>query len=172
MKKSSNIQLNELNQKLVSEKYINWMNDYEITKLTEQRFSKHTKKSTIKFVNEMKKSKIEYLFGIFYVKKNKTHIGNIKLGPINNYHKFAEISYLIGDTNFQNRGFATEAIKQILILAKKKYKLSKIIATTYSNNFTSRKVLEKNKFKLEGIIKKKFLFNKKRLDQLVFGRLI
>ena len=112
------------------------------------------------------------LFGIFYVKKNKTHIGNIKLGPINNYHKFAEISYLIGDTNFQNRGFATEAIKQILILAKKKYKLSKIIASTYSNNFTSRKVLEKNKFKLEGIIKKKFLFNKKRLDQLVFGRLI
>ena len=120
MKKSSNIQLNELNQKLVSDEYINWMNDYEITKLTEQRFLKHTKKSTIKFVNEMKKSKIEYLFGIFYVKKNKTHIGNIKLGPINNYHKFAEISYLIGDTNFQNRGFATEAIKQILILAKKK----------------------------------------------------
>ena len=120
----------------------------------------------------MKKSKNEYLFGIFYVNKNKTHIGNIKLGPINNYHKFAEISYLIGDINFQNRGFATEAIKQILILAKKKHKLIKIVATLYSNNLASRKVLEKNKFKLEGIIKKKFFFNKKRLDQLVFGRLI
>ena len=104
MKKSSNIQLNELNQKLVSDEYINWMNDYEITKLTEQRFLKHTKKSTIKFVNEMKKSKIEYLFGIFYVKKNKTHIGNIKLGPINNYHKFAEISYLIEIQIFKIEG--------------------------------------------------------------------
>lgn len=172
MKMSLNIQLKELNQKLVSDKYINWMNDYEITKLTEQKYFKHTKKSTIKFVNEMKKSKNEYLFGIFYVNKNKTHIGNIKLGPINNYHKFAEISYLIGDINFQNRGIATEAIKQILILAKKKHKLIKIVATLYSNNLASRKVLEKNKFKLEGIIKKKFFFNKKRLDQLVFGRLI
>ena len=172
MKMSLNIQLKELNQKLVSDKYINWLNDYEITKLTEQKYFKHTKKSTIKFVNEMKKSKNEYLFGIFYVNKNKTHIGNIKLGPINNYHKFAEISYLIGDINFQNRGFATEAIKQILILAKKKHKLIKIVATLYSNNLASRKVLEKNKFKLEGIIKKKFFFNKKRLDQLVFGRLI
>ena len=172
MKMSLNIQLKELNQKLVSDKYINWMNDYEITKLTEQKYFKHTKKSTIKFENEMKKSKNEYLFGIFYVNKNKTHIGNIKLGPINNYHKFAEISYLIGDINFQNRGFATEAIKQILILAKKKHKLIKIVATLYSNNLASRKVLEKNKFKLEGIIKKKFFFNKKRLDQLVFGRLI
>jgi [ribosomal protein S5]-alanine N-acetyltransferase len=172
MKMSLNIQLKELNQKLVSDKYINWMNDYEITKLTEQKYFKHTKKSTIKFVNEKKKSKNEYLFGIFYVNKNKTHIGNIKLGPINNYHKFAEISYLIGDINFQNRGIATEAIKQILILAKKKHKLIKIVATLYSNNHASRKVLEKNKFKLEGIIKKKFFFNKKRLDQLVFGRLI
>ena len=45
MKKSSNIQLNELNQKLVSDEYINWMNDYEITKLTEQRLLKHTKKA-------------------------------------------------------------------------------------------------------------------------------
>ena len=43
MKMSLNIQLKELNQKLVSDKYINWLNDYEITKLTEQKYFKHTK---------------------------------------------------------------------------------------------------------------------------------
>ena len=172
MKKKTNIQLKELNQELVSDKYIKWMNNYKVTKLTEQRFFKHTKKTIIQFVNDKKKSKIEYLFGIFYVKKKKIHIGNIKLGPINNLHKFAEISYLIGDLSYQNKGFATEAIKQILIIAKKKYKLKKIVASLYSNNFASRKVLEKNEFKLEGIIKSKFIFNKKRLDQLIFGKVI
>ena len=137
-----------------------------------KRFRKYTKKTIIEFVNEKKYSKNEYLFGIFYVNEKKTHIGNIKLGPINYHHKFAEISYLIGDLRFQNKGLATKAIEQVLVLAKKKYKLKKIIASLYSNNIASKRVLEKNKFKLEGIIKKKFVFKKKRLDQLIFGKII
>ena len=172
MKKFSNIQLKELNSQLVSDRYVEWMNDFQITKLTEQRFFKHTKKTIIEFVNEKKYSKNEHLFGIFYVNEQKTHIGNIKLGPINYHHKFAEISYLIGDLRFQNKGLATKAIEQVLVLAKKKYKLKKIIASLYSNNIASKRVLEKNKFKLEGIIKKKFVFKKKRLDQLIFGKII
>ena len=172
MKKFSNIQLKELNSQLVSDRYVEWMNDFQITKLTEQRFFKHTKKTIIEFVNEKKYSKNEYLFGILYVIEKITHIGNIKLGPINYHHKFAEISYLIGDLRFQNKGLATKAIEQVLVLAKKKYKLKKIIASLYSNNIASKRVLEKNKFKLEGIIKKKFVFKKKRLDQLIFGKII
>ena len=38
MNNIKNIELKELNSQLVSEKYVEWMNDYEITKLTEQRF--------------------------------------------------------------------------------------------------------------------------------------
>ncbi len=37
MKKKLNIKLKELNPNLVSNKYIEWMNNYEVTKLTEQR---------------------------------------------------------------------------------------------------------------------------------------
>ena len=172
MKKTLNIELKELNRKLISVDYINWMNNKRVIKFTEQRFVKNTKKKIIKFVEEKKKSKIEYLFGIYSVEKKKVHIGNIKLGPINNIHKYAEISYIIGNLQYQNKGFATQAIKKILVISKKKYKLKKIIASVYSSNIASRKVLEKNKFKLEGIIKKKFIFNKKRLDQLIFGKLI
>ena len=172
MKKTLNIELKELNRKLISVDYINWMNNKRVIKFTEQRFVKNTKKKIIKFVEEKKKSKIQYLFGIYSVEKKKVHIGNIKLGPINNIHKYAEISYIIGNLQYQNKGFATQAIKKILVIAKKKYKLKKIIASVYSSNIASRKVLEKNKFKLEGIIKKKFIFNKKRLDQLIFGKLI
>ena len=171
MKNSSNIELKELNRRLISETYINWMKNKEILKYTEMRFHKNTKKKIIKFVDEKKKSKIEYLYGIFYGKK-KIHIGNIKLGPINNIHKYAEISYIIGNLEFQNQGFATQAINKILILAKTKFKLRKIIAGVYSLNHASIKVLKKNNFKLEGILTKKFIFNKKRLDHLIFGKLI
>ena len=164
------IQLREITQKFVSNNYVKWLNNYEIVKFTEQRFRKHTKKSIIEFVNEKKRSKTDFLFGIFYLYEKKYHhIGNIKLGPIDFNHKFAEISYFIGEKRFMNKGLGSEAIRKALILAKKKYKLKKILASIYSNNISSLKVLKKNKFKIEGVIKKKFLFKKKRINEIIFG---
>ena len=56
-------------------------------------------------------------------------------------------------------------------MAKKNLSL-KIIAGTYSNNIASRKILEFNKFKLEGRIKKQFKFKNKYVDHLIYGKLI
>ena len=55
MKKTLNIELKELNRKLISDDYIKWMNNRRVIKFTEQRFVKNTKKKIIKFVDEKKK---------------------------------------------------------------------------------------------------------------------
>ena len=67
------------------------MNDYEITKLTEQRFLKHTKKSTIKFVKDISNVS-DYYFNHSYVvePENKdivvsTTIHEIEFASIINY---------------------------------------------------------------------------------------
>ena len=173
VKNKLKIVLEELHPNMVSKKYLKWMKSKEIVKFTEQRFIKHSKKKIINFVRLKKKSKNEFLYGIF-IKMNskKIHVGNIKLGPIRYNHKNAEISYLIGEKNLQNGGVGTKAIKEILNIAKKKFKLKKIIAGTYSNNFSSQKVLLKNGFKLEGTLKKYFLYKKKRVDHLIFGKVL
>ena len=41
------------------------MNDLEITKYTEQRHIKHSKKNVTKYVNEKYKSKYDLMYGIF-----------------------------------------------------------------------------------------------------------
>ena len=87
------INLKKLSNKDITEKYLKWMNDKKVHQYTEQRHSKHSIKKIKKFVSEKNKSKNEFLFGIYL--KNQ-HIGNIKLGPINNIHKYAFISYFIG----------------------------------------------------------------------------
>ena len=173
VKNKLKIILEELRPNMVSEKYLMWLNSKEIVKFTEQRFIKHSKKKIINFVRSKKNSKNEFLYGIF-IKMNskKIHIGNIKLGPICYNHKNAKISYLIGEKNLQNEGLGTKAIKEMLYIAKKRFKLKKIIAGTYSNNFSSQKVLLKNGFKLEGNLKKYFLYKKKRIDRLIFGKVL
>jgi len=169
--KHISIYLQELNIDDVSRNYVKWLNDYSVVRFTEQKLHKHTIKSVKKFVIEKKRKRDEFLLGIFLSNK-KTHVGNIKLGPINFKHKYAEISYFIGEKRFQNLGLGSLAIKKVCKIAKTQYKIKKLIAGVYEKNIPSKKVLEKNKFLLEGLISKKYLFEGKRISELIYGKLL
>ena len=61
----------------VTSEYLSWLNNYEITKYTEQKNIKHTiKKSLESYVLEKYNSKNNFLFGIFHLDK---HIGISRL---------------------------------------------------------------------------------------------
>ena len=62
------------------------------------------------------------------------------------------------------------AIKKLIIIAKKKYKLKKIYAGFYSNNIGSKKVLEKNGFKKEAHFKNQLIYKNKRIDHIYYGK--
>lgn len=173
MKSKSILILKQLEPKMITKDYIGWLNDSQTMMFTEQRFKKHTFSEVKKFVSSIKKSKTEFLYAIFISDKSrKIHIGNIKLGPINYYHKYAFISYFIGNKNYLNKGYGKLLIKNIVKLAKNKFKLRKVLAGAYSNNMPSAKVLEFNKFKLEGKIRKQFKFRNKYVDHLIYGKLL
>ena len=173
MKKSVKIVLRKLNlKKDISKKYQNWMNDFEVHKYTEQKYIKHSLINIRNFVREKNKSKNEFLYGIF-LKRNifKIHIGNIKLGPINFIHKTGEISYFIGEKELWGKGYTTLTIKEIIKTAKKKG-LKKLKAGLYEMNIGSKKVLEKNGFKIEGKFKSELIFKNKRVDHYFFGKIL
>ena len=164
------IYLRKLNtEKDISDEYLSWMNDKDIHQFTEQRHKKHSLKDIKKFILEKNKSDNEFLYGIF-LDKNK-HIGNIKLGPINFIHKYAVISYFIGIKNLHNKGLTSKAIKKIITIAKKKG-IKKLKAGVYEMNVASVKVLKKNGFHKEGLLKNEYIYKKKRIDCCIFGKSI
>ena len=167
------ITLRKLNlSKDISDKYLTWMNDLEIHKYTEQKYIKHSLTQIKRFVKEKNKSKNEFLYGIFLKRNNlNTHIGNIKLGPINFIHKTGVISYFIGEKDLWGKGYTTLAIKEIIKIAKKKG-LKKLKAALYEMNIGSKKVLEKNGFKIEGRFKSELIFKNKRVDHYFFGKIL
>tara|TARA_B100001057_G_C22461622_1_gene799078 strand:- start:75 stop:590 length:516 start_codon:yes stop_codon:yes gene_type:complete len=165
--------IKKLNLKDVNNRYLDWMNDLEVTKFTEQRFKKHSLSDIKKFVKEKNNSKTEYLFGIFINQKSTLiHIGNIKLGPIDKFHRSAEVSYIIGDKNFWKKGIGSKAVKLLIKVAKKQFQLKKLIAGCYGNNYGSIKVLKRNLFKKEASLKSQVIFGSKRVNKLIFGLLI
>ena len=116
-----NIILKKLTSNNISKDYLNWLNDWDIIKYTEQKFKKTTIKDIKKYLNDINKSKNNFIYGINVVEKGKTkHIGNIKIGAIDFYHKRGDISYIIGNKNYWNKGIGSSAIAKAIIIAKKK----------------------------------------------------
>ena len=153
--------LKELTLKDISNKYIDWLNDYDVTKYTAQVNIKNNKTTIKKYINEILNSKNNYLYGIYIKEKSQiNHIGNIKLGPIDYINKSSYISYFIGEKNYWGKNIATCAIKKIIKISKK-MKLKKLLAGTHELNKPSQKVLKKNNFKLEGIFKSQLILKKK-----------
>jgi [ribosomal protein S5]-alanine N-acetyltransferase len=150
----------------VSESYVEWLNDYEITKFTEQKYFRHTLVSTKTFVSQKDDSESDLLFGIFF---DGTHIGNIKLGPIKFDHMSAEVSYFIGKKEFWGKGIASKCVETIVQFAVTELGLKKINAGYYENNIGSAKVLHKCGFVVEGNKISDVIFKNKRINNVLVG---
>ena len=75
----------------------------------------------------------ERLFAICDI-NTEAHIGNIKLGPINWHHKFADVGIIIGDKKQWGKGRAVEAIRTLCRFGFDELGLNKITAGCYSGN--------------------------------------
>lgn len=80
-------------------------------------------------------------------KSNPKMIGSICLWNFSEDKKTAEIGYDL-NPEFQQKGIMNEALKSVLIFGFKNLNLETITAFTHKENLSSKKLLEKNKFKL------------------------
>jgi len=148
---SSRLRFRELGITDVTKNYVSWLNDPEINKYLESRFFKHKYEDIKNFIKDTNNDKSIILLGIF-IKKNMKHIGNIKIGPINQYHKTAHIGLLIGDKSEWHNGYATESIKTATQFSFNKLNIMKTIAGCYESNIGSKKAFEKAGYEVEGFL--------------------
>ncbi|MFC1568329.1 GNAT family N-acetyltransferase [Candidatus Margulisiibacteriota bacterium] len=163
------IYLREVRLSDVNENYHRWLNDPEVNKYLETRFAPQTIDSIKEYVEKMSQ-KADEIFLAICDKATDKHIGNIKLGPINPHHKYADISLVIGDKDFWGKGIATEAIKLISDYAFVQLGLHKVSAGCYSDNIGSAKAFHKVGFTEEGRLKKHYLdANNNYIDRICLG---
>lgn len=164
----TSVYLREVRESDVNENYYNWLNDPEINQFLETRYFPRSLDNIRGFVKNMDGNSNELFLAICDSATDK-HIGNIKLGPINWTHRFAEISLLVGDKTYWGKGIATEAIRLVTELAFYRLNLHKVKAGCYAQNIGSRKAFEKVGFELEGVMKKQWIVNGEYQDQLYLG---
>ena len=147
--------------------YLGWLNNKKVNKVLETRHNKQTLKEIKKYILNFKKEK-STLLAICLNESNK-HIGNIKIGAVNENHKYAYISYFIGDTDEWGKGYGTEAVKLTLKISFNILNLYKCYAGIYKKNIASAKVLKNSGFKKEAILKSSLIYLGKRDDHIIYS---
>lgn len=108
-------------------------------------------------------------FGI-YLLDDETLVGSIALNDV--LWSPALLSTYLGymiDQDYQNKGYATEAIQAMCTYAFETLHLHRIEAGVMPSNRASIKVLEKNGFNLEGLARKNVHINGSWEDHLIYS---
>ncbi len=166
--RGSRVLIRPIEKSDVTEAYVSWLNDPEVNQYLETRYSEQTLETVNEFVRSKIESDAEFLFAIIDLEAN-SHVGNIKLGPVDLRHSRADISLFIGNKSAWGKGFATEAIALITKFAFEGRELAKVNAGCYVDNKGSEKAFLKCGFEQEGYFKKQCNFNGKRMDSIMLG---
>ena len=150
--------------------YGRWMNDPLVNQFLESRFHRTTEASLEAYVARFQGDP-DHAFLAVVARDTETHIGNVKLGPIDWNHRFADIGLLIGEPAYWGRGIATEVIRLITRYAFDELHLRKVTAGCYSTNRAAIRAFEKAGFVHEGLRKKQYQCNGESVDHVMLGLL-
>ena len=100
-----------------------------------------------------------------------TIMGRCALHNWNKEHKRAEIGYDISDLTYRQKGFMTEAVKAIISYGFTTLRLHRIEALVGSQNIPSLKIMEKNQFRKEGLLRQHYYSSGRYDGTIVFSKL-
>lgn len=139
------------------------------TYLTERMPFPYEKKDALSWLEMVQRS--EGKSGVFRaIVADGRIIGNISVERKDDiYSHDGEIGYFV-DRAFQRRGAASEAIRLICPLAFRQLGLLRITGLVLEPNTASQRVLERNGFRQEGLMRDAAVKNAKVLNVVVYGR--
>jgi len=167
--KTARLQLRELRPSDVSEAYVAWLNDPEVSQYLETRHSLQNMETVRAFVEMVLARENEHLFGIFL--HDGRHIGNIKVGPVRAYHNLADVSLLIGARDCWGKGYAAEAIEAASRHAFVALGVRKLCASMYAPNEGSRRAFLKTGYREEGRRRNHYVLDGTPCDLVELGLL-
>ncbi|CAG0969997.1 MAG: GNAT family protein [Candidatus Methanoperedens sp.] len=154
----------------ISQFYVDWMQDEEVIQFLESRWKSYTLNDLRDYVKKTNDGINNFLFGIFLI-ENDEHIGNIKIGGINQIHRSGDVGILIGNKKMWGKGYGTEAIKLATKYAFEELNLNKVFAGMYANNQGSFDAFMRAGYREAGRFKNHMFFKGKYVDGILVEKL-
>lgn len=142
-----------------------WFNDPDISRYMDAPNETYSKESIIEKFFVLDQDDINLIIS---EKEGRREIGFCSIYNINRSNQSGEISFLIGETQFQGKGYGKEMVGLLLSLAFRKVGLNSLMATVTQQNRQSVQVLEQAGFRNIGIRRQYHFLNEEKLDEILF----
>jgi ribosomal-protein-alanine N-acetyltransferase len=168
------ISLREVRISDVKSYYYDWMNNPQVTKYLESRFFPQSEERIEEYVISMNANPDIVFLAIICLHTDDPvntvqHVGNIKLGPINWIHRFADIGIVI-DKPHWGKGIGTEAISLISTYAFDVLNLHKVWAGILDGNIGSIRAFAKAGFGVEARLQRQYLVDGVWTDDIIMSK--
>lgn len=147
------------------EKFAEWMNDFQVTDYIGRSGQIVTLSGEKEFLENSAKNNENKVFDIIELNNNKL-IGTVGLEHFDWIRRSAELGIFIGDKDYRNNGYGTEAIKLILEYGFKYLNLHSIRLCLLDINERAHKCYLKCGFKDTGKNREAIFINGKYYDKL------
>ena len=147
------------------EKFTEWMNDFQVTDYINKSEQIMTAIGEKEWLENTARKNENKNFNIIDLNSNKL-IGTIGLEKFNWTSRNAVLGIFIGDKNYRNNGYGTEAIKLLLEFGFKYLNLHSIRLSLLSVNERAHKCYLKFGFKDAGKSREEIFLNGKYYDKL------
>jgi ribosomal-protein-alanine N-acetyltransferase len=148
-----------------TETYLGWLQDPEVNRWLETRWSEQSLATIRAYV----KANTTNGCRLWAITVGGRHIGNIKLGLVDVVHQSADVAYFIGERAEWGKGHATRAVKLVVGYAFN-HGVHRVQAGAYERNLGSQRVLLKAGFAREGRLHRALKTDNGWADHLLFGR--
>ena len=149
------INLEPFSKDLLSNKYLDWMNDKDTTRFIGKAKDNISLNDLNIFAESMIDSDFDYFFAIIH-KEKQCHIGNVRLGPIDFNFMKSNFGILIGDKSFHGYGVATEVLELIKHFGFNYLHLEQIHFPVVKEHTAAMRLYAKTKFICLGEMNKTF----------------
>jgi RimJ/RimL family protein N-acetyltransferase len=145
----SKVYLRPLERSDLNQRYLDWLNDPEVTQYLETGVFPTTAQDLEKFYAGVTGSSSEVMFAVVDQESDQ-HIGNVKLGPINWVHHRSMFGILIGDKEFWGKGVGEETTRLMVEYAFRRLNLHRVGLVVYEEHKSAVRCYQRVGFKIEG----------------------
>jgi ribosomal-protein-alanine N-acetyltransferase len=148
--RSNRLILVPLSMSHLSQEYVNWLNDPEVTFFLDSG-GDYTFEKLNNFLEDVENKDI--LFWGIHLNHDQKHIGNIKIDPVNLKHGLCEYGILLGEKSEWGKGYAKEASLMVIDYCFNVLNLRKMTLGVVEDNENAVTLYKNLGFIIEGVYK-------------------
>lgn len=168
--RSNRLYFEPLEEKHLSDTYINWLNSTKVTQFNSHGIFPNTRYKTMQYLESIQNNSSVIVLAIIDQLSNN-HIGNIAIQDIDFLNSTCEISILIGNRSYWSSGYGYEAFHRVILHCFNKLNMNKVSAGTTSDNIGMQNVAKKVGMTFEGSRRSEIKRDSKYYDIYLYGLL-